>query len=954
MHTRTSKTTAKPVSPSAGSPDTSDKSEAKKNGLGEALSHHGEELFSRMRSGVRGLALGQDHAAFIDSLIERAYAGAERRVGALSSFAVAAVGSYGRGAVAMGSDADVRLLTGGRRARAAAEKFAQAFLYPLWDAGLPVGHQVVDIEDALALAHRDLAAATTLLDVRHVCGDRELVERLLARAWDGMFAESALGILVDRLEEEVAARHTRFGGSLYLLEPEVKSGAGGLRDLDVVRWAARARFRVSTKNTWQELVRLGVLVAREAQEITTAEEFLWNIRNLLHAYAGRKIDRLTFDAQETMAVELGYVDSRTPAKEAPAKAPSAKDDGAPEVPKAEGSERQLEARERATAAERLMQDYYVHARVVTRAQERMLERARPPKRRGKPTETDIGRGVRMFDGQVTIAGIKELTEEPALALRVYADCVRLRAPILPFAREAIARASADAAFCEALRASPEAQQLFVDLVCTVAEVPTKRGSMVGELHDVGLLLAMIPEFSPVTGRVHHDVYHVYTVDVHSVAAVDCLSALARGELSHTHPLASRLAAEIARPKPLFLATLLHDVGKGYPDASGSRKNHSVSGAELCEVILPRLGLSAEVVAEVRALVLQHLAMYHVATRRDLDDPATIEEFCRLVRGREGLRDLYLLTVADLTTTSPTAMTSWKARMLEELYIVASASMSGHVGVDEERTLRVREEARPFFQGPPEFFDAFVSSMPERYLLANRPESIAAHAHTALERGERPVHAAIIAPTRERPTGDVAELCVVAEDMPGLVARIAAVITAARLEFVAAQVYSRPVAAGGASEAVDVFLVRGRTDGAVGVERAMPRLLRDLDDVCRGVVTPAELLRSRIGGTSPWRERPSPAVPTDIVIDDRASPRHTVIETFAKDRPGLLYTLSQALHELGLTIALSKINTEGNKVADVFYVNELDGSKVLPGERFKAIKETLARAIDSEKAEKTGG
>ncbi|HWL89341.1 MAG TPA: hypothetical protein VNO21_26235, partial [Polyangiaceae bacterium] len=201
------------------------------------------------------------------------------------------------------------------------------------------------------------------------------------------------------------------------------------------------------------------------------------------------------------------------------------------------------------------------------------------------------------------------------------------------------------------------------------------------------------------------------------------------------------------------------------------------------------------------------------------------------------------------------------------------------------------------------------------------------------------------------SADAAELCVVADDRPGLVARIAAVITAARLEVVAAQVYSRTGTLVGMSEAVDIFWVRSRTDGADGIKRAMPRLLRDLDEVCRGSIEPAELLRSRIGTASPWRERPSPAVPTDIVVDDRASPRHTVVETFAKDRPGLLYTLAQALHELGLTIALSKINTEGNKVADVFYVNELDGTKVLPGDRFKVIKETLARAIDSDVPDK---
>jgi [protein-PII] uridylyltransferase len=866
-----------------------------------------------------GVAMGQAHAAFIDQLIAAAYAGASARVNigagpASDVYALGAVGSYGRGTLALGSDADVRLLVGGRRARAAASAFAEALLYPLWDAGLTIGHQVMEPDEAVNLGHQDLAAATTLLDFRLVCGNAELVDTMLARAWNGLFAESSLGELVDRLEDEVSARHRRFGGSVYLLEPDVKNGAGALRDLDVMRWAARARYR---STTWQELVRLGVLVSREAVEIRAAEDFLWRVRHLLHAHAGRKSDRLTFDAQESISSELGY------------------------------AEENADLRARGIGAEKLMQDYYVHARSVTRARERMLDRARPPKRgRGKPVEVDLGAGVRLFDGQLTIAGTQELHDDPALALRMYVACARHGHRVLPFARDAIARAAADPDWAKSLRASPEAAKHFVDLVCTVREVKTRRGSMVGELHDVGLLLAMIPEFSPVTGRVHHDVYHVYTVDVHSVAAVDCLAALARGELVNAHPMASRLAAEIVRPKPIFMATLLHDVGKGYPDASGSRKNHSVSGAELCEAILPRLGLGAEDVAEVRALVMSHLSMYHVATRRDLDDPATVEEFCRSVRGREGLRDLYLLTVADITTTSPTAMTSWKARMLEELYIVGAAHLSGHVGFDEERLARAREGARPSWSGPRDYFDTFVETMPERYLLANRSESIAAHARVALERKGRPVHAAIVDAPAGKDSGEFAELCIVADDKPGLLASIAATLTAARLEVLAAQVYSRRSdGPGQTSEAVDIFWVRDRADGAAGVRGALPRLLRDLDNVCRGVVLPEKLLESRIGSASPWRERPSPAVTTEIVVDDRASPRHTVIEAFAKDRPGLLYTLSNALHELGLSIALSKINTEGNRVADVFYVNELDGDKVLPGARFKMIREALARAID---------
>ena len=897
------------------------------------LARHRADLASRLTStdGKRhedGVALGRRHAKMLDGLMSSLHAASVASIGGRAAKAsLAAVGSYGRGAVALRSDADVRLIVPpGAKNREAASGFVETLLYPLWDAGVSVGHQVMDAGEAIELAQTDVATATTLLDLRHLAGDRDAYKELLDRAWSGLFSEGQIGAFVVRIEEEAANRHARFGGSVYLLEPDVKSGAGCLRDLDGARWAARARFHVGDGPSsgqkdaaapgplgfWGELVRVGVLVTREAMEIAAAEEFLWRVRNRLHAHAERRSDRLTFDEQEIIAAEMGYVEA---------------DEGADSDAA------------RAAAAERFMQDFYLHARVITRSREAILHRATPPKRRPRASEIELGGGVRLFDGHVTIAGATELASDPALALRVYAACKRVGAPVLPYAREAIARVAADPEWCASLRASREAADIFVDLICTVPEMRTRRGSVAGELHDVGLLLAMVPEFAPVTGRVHHDVYHVYTVDVHSVAALDCLRSLARGDLAHERPLASRLAAEIARPKPLFLATLLHDVGKGYPDATGSRKNHSVSGAELCDVILPRLGLSSDDVAEARALVLGHLGMYHTATRRDLDDPATVEEFCRLVRGREGLRDLYLLTVADITTTSPTAMTSWKARMLDELYFASDAHLAGVKDrIDEERLARVREAATLLWVGPKEFFERFLDTMPDRYLLANLPSAIVAHAGVALDRGGGAVHAALV-PSRHP---EAAEVCIVAADRPGLLARIAAAITAGRLEVLAAQVYSRTCDKG--TEAVDLFWVRDRTDGAEGVERGMARLVRDLNEFCASEAEPAKLLEQRMGSGSPWRERPSPAVLTEIVIDDRASPRHTVVEVFAKDRPGLLFVLAGALHEAKLQIALSKINTEGTKVADVFYVNELDGSRVLPGERFKAIRATLMMAI----------
>ena len=898
-----------------------------------------------------GVRLGRARSAMLAGLLERLHVAALASTGVREPVALAAVGTFGRGAVALRSDVDVRLVVRpGAKNREAASRLADALLYPLWDAGLSVGHQVVDTSEALDLAQTDLATATSLLDLRAIAGDASILAEIEERAYAGLFSEGELARFVERLEEEAASRHARFGGSLYLLEPEVKAGAGGLRDLDIGRWAARARYRTrdsdgNATGTWDALVRVGVLVSREAQEIGRAEEFLWRVRNRLHWHAGRKSDRLTFDQQESIAIEMGYgKGSASPDQR-----------GEPDGGEAHGEAQE----ERAAAAERFMQDYFGHARVVSRARDSLLLRATPPRRRGRPVEIDLGNGVRLFDGHVTIDPAA-LPDDPALALRAYMACVHKKAPILPFARDTIARSTADADWSAKLRASPEAARLFVELLCTVREVPLKRGSIAGELHEVGLLLAMIPEFAPVTGRVHHDVYHVYTVDVHSVAAVDALRALCRGENAHDRPLASRLAAEIARPAPLFLATLLHDVGKGYPDASGSRKNHSITGAELCDSILPRLGVSADDAAEVRALVRDHLLMYHVATRRDLDDPTTTKDFCAQLRGREGLRDLYLLTVCDLTTTSPTAMTSWKARMLDELYFASDASFGGEDSFDVARLQRVKDAAIAVWQSKRSDLEAFLASMPERYLLSNAPEAICAHARVALDRARerRAVQAALV-PSRHP---EVSELCVVADDAPGLLARIAAAITASRLEVLGAQVYSRNVGGGagktGATEAVDLFWVRDARGNADGVAQALPRLVRDLESVCSGTTTADELLRERIGTASPWRERPSPAVLSEVVVDDRASPRHTVVEVFAKDRPGLLYSLARAMHGLGLGIALSKINTEGTKVADVFYVNELDGSKVAPGPRFKAIREALLAATSApdqkhDKLEKEG-
>jgi [protein-PII] uridylyltransferase len=816
--------------------------------------------------------------------------------GAWHPVTLAAVGSYGRGALGYHSDLDVRLLAPGRADKV--RPIAEALLYPLWDAGLTIGHQVMSAGEVIDMARTDLPTATSLLDWRVLTGDRAPTEKLLARAFDGLFGPSTIQSFLDRLEAGATDRSERYGGSVYLLEPDVRNGIGGLRDFDIAHWAARARWRV---NDLSELVKLGLLLPREWQQIEASVKLLWRVRNLLHVYAGRRSDRLSFDRQELLAQDLGY------------------GPGGPGV-------------------EAFMSEYYQKARVIAQARELIIGRAAPPPKR-RPREKPIGRGLKLTNEQVSLQDAAALESEPALALRLFDEAVRRDLPVYGFARDAVARAASSPAFCERLRDSDEARRLFVRLCTVIQRTKLRDGSVLRELHDLGLLVAMIPEFAPVVGRVHHDVYHVYTVDVHSVAALDRLRALSRGELAAEHPLASRLAAEISRLNVLVFATLLHDIGK---DIGG--KNHAERGRDLARVILARLGLPESDVTEVQALIEKHLRMYHVATRRDIDDPKTIESFCEEVHGREGLRELYLLTICDVSTTSPTALTSWKAKVLEELYVAAERQLSDGPGAHgSERLEKIRTEVRALCpeRGEREFLDHFLAAMPERYLYANDAADIVRHSRFARQAQMKQVNVTVM--TTNEP---YVELGFIADDRPGLLAMITATLTAARFKVISAQVYSW-VDQFGRLRALDLFWVRCG-ESADGVISGVPRLERDFSRLVGKELSPADLVTG--GSRSRWSDRPTPKVQTEVSIDNRCATRHSVIEITTKDQLGLLFWLSNTLQHLDLQISLAKINTEGTQVADVFYVTDAEGAKVTEPERIEAIKsQILATVAHLEKA-----
>ncbi len=860
-------------------------------------------LAGAVRKGEGGVSVSKLHARTLDGLLGALFCAADAASRAEGHapegrVALVAVGGYGRGLVGLFSDADVLFLCDNPSDRHVAA-LAEGLLYPLWDLGLEIGHVVRGVDETLELAREDLSTATTLLDMRRVAGDKSILEELERGSRRSVF-EGGLDTFLAMLDGDRLARHERFGGSLYLLEPDVKLGCGGLRDLDIAAWSAKARW--GTTDT-ESLVRKGALLRREVEEVIAAKEMLWRVRNLLHLRAGRRQDRLTFEDQEEIAVQLGFVHGVT------------------------------------LAVEQFMQAYYRHARVVEQTAERMIARIREVRRSAPAHREPLGDGLLLFDGQATFESTDSLRSDPAIALRLYDVVAKKNAKPYAFARDAVARAAAEPAWGAQLRAAPESNRLFLAALTCSANPPVKRRSILGELHELGMLLAMVPEFEPLMGRVQHDVYHVYTVDVHSVAAVDRLRAIKRGDYAAELPLASRLAAEMPRKAPLFLGVLLHDLGK----AQG--KDHARKGAVMARPIAVRLGLSAVDVEHVVWLVEEHLSLYKWATRRDITDPAIIGEIARQVGTVDRLRDLYLLTVADLSTTNPKAMTSWKARMLEDCYLAVVAELEGGASLGTARRAdAIREEVQVGFVGDSEQagLEAFVQNMPDRYLLANPVDVIRAHARIARGRRAQDLHVAV----SPGPSSEVSELVVVSDDRPGLLAHVAAALAAQRLSIVGAQVYTYASEAG-PPVAFDVFSVSRISAGAEGEPLDPTRLGRvraDLAALLRGEVDARDLLAERLRRPS-WAHKHSPEVLTEIQVTNEASRRFTVIDVFTKDRPALLHTIARTLHEEGLTIALSKVNTEGDKVQDVFYVLDSSGEKVRDRERLRALPGVLRRALE---------
>jgi len=876
-------------------------------------------MAQNLAAGQGGLAASGGLSDAYDGVVRALWDAALSQVDGAADMplALVATGGWGRREMCPYSDIDFAVVPGSKlrsRHRDRVKEIADSLLYPLWDAKLSVGHAIRTAKEAARLAKEDLATATSLLDARLLAGDESVFDELRRQTTRALGRASMTNDFVAQLATEQRRRHDRFGASLYLLEPNLKQGIGALRDLATGLWAARARWELGSLD---DIVSRGQISAREATLLTSALDFLLEARSRVHLHVGRLSDQLTFEIQEAIGPEL-YPDVQPPEGDIrPAVAP---------------------------AVEELMRRYYLHARNVVQVTERLLEYAVVPPRK-KPRIMKLDRTFVVFNGKLSVSDPAVFRERPSEMVRLFKVALDQGLPIYAHTRELVARAMTDQP--EVLTGDPEANRLFLELLVD----PRDKGqpSLLEQMHALGVLNALMPEFAPCTCRVQHDLYHVYTVDQHQLYAVALLKKIARGAMADSAETVTEATRSVARPESLYLGTLLHDVGKPLG------KGHAEKGAQLTRTIGERLGLAPADRERAELLVRQHLTMSTLSQRRDLNDAAMIERFSDRVGDEETLAQLYVLTYCDTAMTAPGNLTDWKDSLLRQLYRKSRAHLRGETeapeSAEEARARTVRTQIRQQCEDAGEIeeddVDRFFEGLDDRYFAALQPRQIMQHLEMSREFAEK--ERPLVRITR-RPRRDNSEVAVVTRDRHGALTAVAGVLAANRLDVLGAYANSRDSqgptrpalafnqffvtsGAGEAVEANDPLWDQVRADLAELVDR--PAI--DLDAVRE--VFESRRTKSFLG------PRVTPDVPTTIAFDNAVSDRFTVIDVVTEDRVGVLYTITDALTRLGLDIDLSKVTSEGNRAIDSFYVTHGGTTqKVEDPDTLAQIEERLREAL----------
>ncbi|MGB5779879.1 MAG: [protein-PII] uridylyltransferase [Allopontixanthobacter sediminis] len=830
-----------------------------------------------------------------DHVVRDVYPSGNRSTG--ERLSIMAVGGYGRAEMAPHSDVEIAFFTPTRRAPWC-EQVIEAILYFLWDLGLKVGHSSRTPDDMVRMAKEDLSIRTSLLEGRFLWGDNYLYDESRKRFFAEVVAGTERKFLSEKLEER-NARHKRMGDSRYVVEPNVKDGKGGLRDLQTLYWIGKYIHKV---RSGADLVEAGLLTRLEYRSFRRAETFMLAVRCHLHMITGRAEDRLTFDLQRQVAQRMNFADR--PGK---------------------------------SAVERFMQLYFLQAKRVGSLtgvfldhidQQFAQRRSRRGLLAGFTTRPRWVKGYRVNGGKIEAPTDDWFAKDPARLIEVFQIAEAEGLEVHPATMRQADRDSG--LITSAVRKDPRANALFLDLL-TGRNDPEK---VLRWFNETGVFGKFVPDFGRVNAQMQFDMYHHYTVDEHTIRAIGLLSRIERGELVEDHPRASRLIHQVASRRAAYVAVLLHDIAKGRGG------DHSVLGAEVAEELCPRFGLDQGETDLVAWLVRYHLLMSATAFKRDLTDPQTIENFVAEVQSVERLRHLMMLTAVDIRAVGPGVWNSWKRQLLGELSDAAQERLRlGHMPHRRKERVAYKKETVAGLMGEnSHMIDDFGKLFGDAYWIAEPEEIIARNLvqfSVARSREEElSIHC-------EYDEGRGATLVtIIASDHPGLFYRIAGGIHLAGANIIDARIHTTR-----SGWAVDNFLIQDPLGKPFREPGQIDRIKRSISDA----------LANRIELVPRLAKRPLPHsrartfdVRPRVLFDNEASNRFTVIEVNARDRPALLNRLARSLFEFQLVVYSAHITSYGERAADNFYVTDLLGNKITSAERLRSIEGALLDAASDER------
>jgi [protein-PII] uridylyltransferase len=818
---------------------------------------------------------------------------------AAGAYTIVAVGGYGRTTLAPGSDIDLLFLMPDIPQRSG-ERVVEAILYVLWDLGQKVGHSTRTIEECLVEGHQDMTVRTALLEARFILGRRSLFEILLTRFEHEIVQGTAAEFVAAKLGER-EKRILRAGRSRYLVEPNVKEGKGGLRDLNTLFWISKYVYQVREA---EGLVGAGLFSRSEFQLFCRCEEFLWRVRCHLHFLTGRAEERLSFDHQRQIADRLGY-----------------------------------STRGGLASVERFMKHYFLVAKDV--GDLAAIVCAALEERQAKPyAALDWSFGPQLptrdlyltgdfvvENGRVTVAAPDVFERDPVNLIRLYWVADRNGLAIHPDATRLVTLSLKR--IDGAVRADPEANRLFLGILTSRYSPET----VLRHMNEAGVLGRFVPEFGRIVALMQFNMYHHYTVDEHLLRAVGNLADLEKQRSPSEHRLATEILPSIGNRTGLYLALFLHDIAKGRTE------DHSMAGVDVARTLCPRLGLPDAVTDTVVWLVEHHLLMSDVAQRRDLSDPRTIFSFASRVQTLERLKMLFVMTICDICAVGPGVWNNWKGELLRTLYWETEVVLTGgHSAID--RKLKVAQARKELRQALPHWseldFDAYAARHTQAYWLkVDLPHKVL-HANLLnMTEVEMPLPVTHIVAD---PSRGITELTVVAPDHPQLLSTIAGACAAAAANIVDAQAFTTTDGI-----ALDTINISRAFDYDEDEMRRAGRIAFSIELAVRGEIKLQDLVAARTDKVNgiPNTFTVHPAV----AFDNTLSSRLTVVEVSGLDRPGLLYDLTECLARLHLDIASAHIATFGEKVADVFYVTDLGGEKITSEDRQDAIRRALLEIFD---------